>query len=239
MDAPRIEHIRDLLKSGTFLGRLPEIVFDALVTRGIVKGHPKGDFLYRRGAPGDSLFVVVSGRVKLTNVSAEGKEIVLQFLGVGDIFGDVAALDGAARAADAQALEDCEVFVLHSRDLIPTLLGYPDAMLEIIRELCRKLRTGAAFIEDSTLRMRGRMANGLLRLARELGKVGDDGICLELTMSQEVLGSHCGLSRANVSRELGQLKLAGAIKVDGSRIMIVNPAALAEIGAESTAKRAD
>lgn len=239
MHSPRIEFVRSLLKSGTFLGRLPEVVFDALAARGVIRSHAKGDFLYRRGEPGDRLFVVISGRVKLTNTSAGAKEIVLHFLGVGDIFGDVAALDGAERAADAQALEDCEVFVLHSRDLIPTLLEYPDAMLEIIHELCRKIRVGAAFIEDNTLRMRGRMANGLLRLARQHGSTGQDGVCLELTMSQEELGNHCGLSRPNVSRELGQLKLAGAIKVDGSRIVILDQEALAEIGKTNASKRQD
>lgn len=236
MHSPRIDFVRGILKSGTFLGRLPEVVFDALVARGVIRSHAKGDFLYRRGEPGDRLFVVVSGRVKMTNVSAGAKEIVLHFLGVGDIFGDVAALDGAERAADAQALEDCEVFVLFSRDLIPTLLEHPDAMLEIVRELCRKIRVGAAFIEDSTLRMRGRIANGLLRLARQHGSVGQDGVCLELTMSQEELGNHCGLSRPNVSRELGQLKLAGAIKMEGARIVIVDQDVLVEIGKANPSK---
>ena len=85
-------------------------------------------------------------------------------------------------------------------------------MLEIVQVLCEKLRAASAIIEDNTLEMRGRAAKGLLRLAQQLGRTTKEGIRLDLMVSQSELGSYLSLSRANVSRQLGQLKDANVIK---------------------------
>src|SRR5215510_270266 len=131
----RPEHIRPFLTRNTILGRLPDAALDALVRKGQLKSYDKGDFVYRRGDPGDSLMVVIAGRVKLANTNVGGKEVVLDFLGVGDILGETSALDGKERAIDAVALERSDLFIVHTRDLLPTLLEHPQALLEIIREL--------------------------------------------------------------------------------------------------------
>ena len=221
--------VRPLLKQNTFLGRLPDVVLDHLLHKGQLRGLVKGSIAYRRGEPGDSLMVVISGRIKLTNVSAAGKEVVLYFVGPGDICGEIAALDGKERAVDAIALEDSEVFVVYTRDLLPTLIAHPTAMFEVIQALCEKLRIGAVIIEDNTLEMRARVARGLHRLARQHGRRSADGASLQLTISQEELGKHLGLSRANVNRQLGQLKTANAIKISGMEISIIDERELAEI----------
>ena len=100
------ERIRCFLKGNTFLGRLPNAALESLMGRGQLKRHAKRDIIYRRGEPGDSLMVVVAGRIKLTNVNVGGKEVVLHFLVPGNIYGEIAALDGKERAANAVALED-------------------------------------------------------------------------------------------------------------------------------------
>src|SRR5436190_18523014 len=228
--------VRPFLTRNTFLGRLPDSALDALVRRGQVRTYAKGALIYRRGDPGDSLMVVITGRVKLANTNLGGKEVVLHFLGVGDIYGELAALDGKERAADAIALEDADIFVVSTRDLLPTLTAHPDAMLAIIRTLCEKARAGAAIIEDSTLEMRGRTAMGLLRLARQHGRRSADGVCLQLTISHEELGKYLWLSRANVSRQLGQLRLANMIKISGPEITIVDEKGLAEIATDPSSK---
>ena len=224
------DSVRPFLTRNTILGRLPDVVLDALVRKGQVKSYAKGALIYRRGDPGDSLMVVISGRVKLANTNVGGKEVALDFLGVGDILGETSALDGKERAVDAVALEGSDIFVVYTRDLLPTLLEHPQALLEIIRVLCERARAGAAIIEDNTLKMRARAARGLLRLARRRGR--RDGATLILTISQEELGKHLGLSRANVNRQLGQLKLANLIRIDGTEISIVDEQGLDEIGAD-------
>src|SRR6185503_1993991 len=86
--SPHPDSIRPFLTKTTFLGRLPDVVLDALVRKGQVKSYARGDFIYRRGDPSDSLMVVISGRLKLANTNVGGKEVALDFLGVGDIFGE-------------------------------------------------------------------------------------------------------------------------------------------------------
>src|SRR5262249_29811536 len=138
--------------------------------------------------------------------------------------------------AHAVALEELETFVIYARDLLPILAAHPEAMLEVIRALCDKVRLSAAAIEDNTLEMQGRTARGLLRLAHQHGRTGADGLLLELMISQEELGKYLDLSRANVNRQLGQLKAAGVIKIEGMRVVIIDAQALAEIGATPASK---
>jgi CRP/FNR family transcriptional regulator, cyclic AMP receptor protein len=228
------ERVRRFLQRNTVLGRLPEAALHSLAERGQLRCYAKREIIYRRGEPSDSLMVVVTGRVKLINTNASGKQIVLHFLVPGNIYGEIGALDGKERAATAVALEDCDIFLVYTRDLIPTVRAHPDAMLGIIEALCEKVRAGAALIEDSTLEMRGRVARGLLRLAQHHGQKCADGICLQLTLSQEELGGYWGLSRPNVSRVLGELKEAAVIKADGPQIVIMDEASLTEIAGSTS-----
>lgn len=221
--------LRPLLKQNSFLGRLPDTVFGALMQRGQLKRHPKGDIIYRRDDAGDSLMILIAGQLKLTNISTRGKEVVLHFVVPGEAFGEVAALDGRERAVNAVALEASEVLVIHTRDLLPALTAHPHAMIEIIRALCEKARAVAPLLEDRTLPMRARIARGLLRLAQQLGRRRKDGIHVRLAVSQEDLGNYFGLARANVSRQLARLKSANVIKIDAARIIITDERKLAEL----------
>ena len=227
-----VDRIRPFLRSNTFFGGLPDGAVDALIGKGHTKRYPKGSPIYRRGESGDSLMVILSGRIKIFNTNAGAREVTLNFLGVGDLNGEIAALDGRGRTADALALEDCEVFTVYTRDLLPALTAHPEAMLEIIKILCDKLRSASAIIEDNTLEMRRRTARGLLRLSEQHGRMSKDGVRLELTVPQRELGSYLGISRANVSRELGWLRDASVIKIDGTQITITDEKGLAEIASD-------
>jgi CRP-like cAMP-binding protein len=225
-----------LLRANPFLGRLPDAVLDAIAQRGQGKTYARGDFVFRRGDPGDRLMLIVAGTIKLTIISARAKEVVLQFAGTGEVFGEIAALDGRPRTASAIALEGSEVFIVHSRDLLPLLTTCPQAMLEIVRSLCERARTRVSLFEDQTLNMRIRIARGLLRLAKQLGRRRKDGIRLELAVSQEELGNYLGLARSNVSRQLGDLKALQIIKSDGGRIVITDERRLAELAETASAE---
>jgi CRP/FNR family transcriptional regulator, cyclic AMP receptor protein len=223
------QRLRSFLKSHTFFGGLPDAALDALVRKGHTKSYAKGDIIFRRGDPGDRLTVIVSGRIKIANVNANAKEVVLNFLEAGDINGEIAVLDGNERSANAVALEDSEVVVILGRDLMPVLVAHPQAMLEIMQILCQRLRAVSAIVEDSTLAMRGRVAKGLLRLARQHGRTSKDGIRLQLTLSQNDLGKYLALSRENVSRQLRYLRDAHVIRLEGAQVVIINETTLAAL----------
>jgi CRP-like cAMP-binding protein len=225
----KAERLLSFLRSNTFFGGLPDAALDTLIRRGRTRRFSKGDYIFRRGDAGDSLMVIVSGRIKIANVSADAKEVILNFLEPGDINGEIAVLDGNERSANAIALEDSEVLAIYGRDLMPILTAHPQAMREIMLILCQRLRALSAIVEDSTLAMRGRVAKGLLRLAEQHGRTSKDGIRLHLTLSQNDLGKYLGLSRENVSRQLRKLKDAGVIKIEGSKVVITSAAGLAAI----------
>jgi CRP/FNR family transcriptional regulator, cyclic AMP receptor protein len=224
---PAATRLRTLLARTSFLGRLPTDGLKTLIAKGQVKKFAKGTRIYRRGDSGDSLMVVIDGRIKIGNTSVHGREIVHFYAGPGEFFGEVAALGGTNRAADTTASEDSEVFVVQMRDLLPVLKAHPDAMFEIVRTLCGKIRVAAAIIEDNTLDMYNRTARGLLRLARRHGQSAAGK--LKISISQEELGKFLGMSRENANRQLSQLRTTNIIKIRGTEITIVDQDALVEI----------
>ena len=120
--------------------------------------------------------LIIKGLIKVANDNPDGKEIVLNFLGAGDAYGEMAVFGGETRSADAIALEASEVFTVYARDLPPVLAAHPQALFEIVQVLCEKLRDASAAIEDNSLDMRRRLARGLLRLALQHGKTSKEGI---------------------------------------------------------------
>jgi CRP-like cAMP-binding protein len=231
--SPFVERVLPFLKNNTFLGGLPDHALNDLIARGHIKKYLRGETIYRRQDPGDTLMMVLTGRIKVTNVNADGKEIVLAFLAPGDLNGEIAVLGGKERSANAIAVEQSEAFILYARDLLPALCAHPNVMLEIMQVLCEKLRLASAVIEDNTLEMSARTAKGLLRLAEQFGKREKTGIRIDVKVSQSELGKYLNLSRANVSRQLGRLKEANVIELLGTQILIIDEGGLTEIAGAS------
>src|SRR5258708_6377764 len=106
--------------AGHFLFRhLSEAEVDGLLTRARVQRHKAGAVIFRQGDPGHGLVAVLSGEVKITSPSVSGKEIVLNIINPGEVFGEIALLDGKARSADAVAIAACELLVIDRRDFVP------------------------------------------------------------------------------------------------------------------------
>lgn len=224
---------RTVLKTRSVLGVLPDEALDHLAKRARPARFKKGEALYRRGDDGDSLMVILTGRVKISNITDDAREVVLNFLGPGDLNGEIAVLDGKGRSADATALEPTEVAVIYRRDLLAVLELQPQAMLAIIAVLAGKLRLASAMVEHGLLQMAGKAARGLLRLAAQHGRDTKSGTLVDLKLSQRDLGSYLGLSRENTSRELGRLREAGLIHVDGGEIVIVDRDGLEDWAADA------
>lgn len=219
----------EFLIGRTFLGALSESEQAVVARCGHVLRYAKGEALCHRGDDGGSLSVVLSGRIKISNVSHCGRETVLNVLAPGDILGEIAVLDGGERTADATALDDAEVFTIYRRDLLPILAANPQALMEVVGVLCQKLRLASEMLEDNQRPMRGRLAKGLVRLAKQHGATRRATIQLDLGMTQKDLGNYLALSRESTSRQLALLGEEGLIAVSGARIMINDFAALCQI----------
>ena len=119
-----------LLRDHSLFRDLPAAVIERLGSYMKSRRVQRGATIFSKGDPGTGLLGVVAGSVKISVASAEGKDIVLNIIHEGDVFGEIALLDGQPRTADAVAMTDCELIVIERRDFVPFLRDHPDVMLE-------------------------------------------------------------------------------------------------------------
>jgi CRP-like cAMP-binding protein len=184
----------------------------------------RGEVIFHLGDPGDALFVIVSGDVKISLPSETGDEAILTTLGPGDVFGELALLDGAPRSASATAISATETVVLprdRFRELIASEAGVRDALLASIAGELRRLTTHVE--ELHFLDMTGRLAARLVRLAHEGGTAGPDGtIRLRANLTQADLAAMVGCTRQSVNKLLGQFTDDGYIRQERDGIVVTD-----------------
>ena len=213
---------RGILKGQSCFAGCADGIIDALLERSAVMRFAKGETLYRHGEPGDSLTVVLSGSLKVVNVTGDAKEVVLAFLAAGALIGEIAVLDGHPRTANVVAMEPVEAVTIYRRDMLPILKTSPDALMALLLATCDRLRATIGLVECYALETEARVASGLVRLAREHGREKGSETTIEIKVNQRDLGSHLGLTRETVSRTLSDLRATGLIEVRGQNIVILD-----------------
>ncbi len=186
--------------------------------------YRRGEVIFHVGDPGDALFIIVTGQVKISVPSETGEEAILATLGPGDVFGELALLDGAPRSATATALVAMEAVVLprdRFRDLVATEPAVRDALLA---SLAAELRRLTNHVEElHFLDMTGRLAARLVRLASESGKPGPGGeVRLLPSLTQADLASMVGCTRQSVNKLLGQFADDGLVRLERDGIVIID-----------------
>jgi CRP/FNR family transcriptional regulator, cyclic AMP receptor protein len=231
--------LRAILASNELFGVLTAEQLDRLLAYAHTASYTAGAMIFQKGDPGQSLMAVLRGRVKISNVSLEGREAVHNLIDPGKVFGEIALLDGKERTADATALEPTDLLVLQRRDFIPFVESHPPRMaLRLIEVLCAKLRRTTAVVEDSAFLTTGpRIAKALLRLAGEYGRRegaggGGAAVRIELRLSQRELGGMVGLARENVNRQLREWREEGLIRIDQGCVVIQDMEGLGAIAEE-------
>ena len=189
-----------------------------------------GEAIYLKGSPGHGMMAVLSGEVRISAPSAEGKEIVLSIVRPGEVFGELALLDGKDRNADCVALTPCELASLERRDILPLLKQQPEICLKLLEMLCEKLRRTTLQVEDLLfLQLPTRLAKTLLRVAgRRVSPTGEVG--LHVRLSQRELGSMIGGTRESVNKCLAEWQRQGIIRMANGVIVIVDAEGLRKLG---------
>lgn len=213
---------RTVLKRASAFSACPDGVIDDILRRAHVQRFGKGETVCRQGEPGDSLMIVLSGSLKVTNVTAEARDVVLGFMKPGALLGEIAALDGRERTASVVTLEAVEVVTIYRRDLMPILRQNPDSMLALLEGLCGRLRSTINLVESYALETEARVASCLVRLLDEYGSKAAGGRTIDLKLTQRDLGSHLGLTRETVSRTLGEFREQGLLEIRGTAIVILD-----------------
>jgi CRP/FNR family transcriptional regulator, cyclic AMP receptor protein len=189
--------------------------------------HRPNATIFQKGDPGAGMMAVVSGRVKICTYSPDGKELMLNIIDRGGLFGEIALLDGQPRSADAVALENTELLVLDRNRLMPFLTAHPEVATRLIAVLCQRLRQTSEALEDALLRdAPSRVARGLLRLAKAFGKQEAAGLRLDIKLSQQQIGNLIGISRESINKSIVDWTRAGYLSVGSGFITITDMEAL-------------
>src|ERR1700712_4893060 len=152
----------DVLRKHPIFSDLEPTAFDQLCRYAKLSILKRGATIFSKGDAGNSLFAVISGTVKISSSSAEGRSAILNLIGSGEVFGEVALLDGLSRTTDAIANSDCEIFVIDRREFIPFVQSQPALAMKFIELLCARLRWTSEQVEQVILQdLPGRLARAL------------------------------------------------------------------------------
>jgi CRP-like cAMP-binding protein len=187
----------------------------------------RGQTIFQRGDNASSMMVVLQGRVRISTVSAEGKEVTLNVINPGEITGELALLDGKPRSADGTATEDSLLLVVERRQFLPFLAQNHDLALRVIAVLCDRVRrTSMALEEIALFDLPERLARVLLKLADDYGRAGSAGTRIDIRLSQRDLSNLVASSRESVNKQLRLWREDGIIDVENGLIVLRRPAEL-------------
>ncbi len=197
---------------------------EQLTTRARSHRYRRNQIIFNEGDPGTALYMIVEGRVKMSQSSPDGKERTLALLSPGDVFGEMALLDEQARSADAVVVEDAELLVVPRKDFLGFIMTQPLAAMSLLVVLTQRLRHTNLLVHDAAFfDVRGRLARVLLDLARADGETEPGGalVCPRLTQSE--LASLVGVTRESVNKWLRHYERDGLITRRHGRLVILNP----------------
>ncbi len=183
-----------------------------------------GEVIFHRDDPGQVLYVIKEGKVKICLISPDGQEMTLVVFGKGECFGEFAILDGLPRSADAVALEKVECYTLQRSDFHNAIMKNPKIAIQVLEVLSRRLRSTDDMVEDLIfLDVYGRVAKKLLELSDTHGEKVDNGIRINVRLTQQELASMVGASRESVNKVLGYFTDKNFISTDKHRITLHRP----------------
>lgn len=195
---------------------LDETVLKEMIPQGIVRTFPKGCIIIHAGDLSDSLYVILSGRVKVFLSDENGKEFVLSTINAGDYFGEV-ALDGEPRSASIRTQEDCRFFIVPKTEVKALIERQPDFARDLIGRLIRKVRNLANSVHNLALMS---VYCRLLKFIDERAVQHEDGRLVTERLTQQEIAECIGASREMVSRLITDLTNCGYISVENRRIVV-------------------
>jgi CRP/FNR family transcriptional regulator/CRP/FNR family cyclic AMP-dependent transcriptional regulator len=213
-----------LLQSVPLFASLPGAELRTIAAHVVSRAYRRGEIIFFRGDPGETLYVVQEGRVKISLPGLEGTDITLAVLGPGDFFGEMALLDGLPRSATATAIAPSRLLSLTREQFLAALHEDRHLALTLMRILGRRVRQANEMIEDIvTLDIPARLAKKLLDLAESRGVATPAGTEVQLRLTQTDLAAMIGATRESTNKVLRGFILRGWVAVDAHHVIITRP----------------
>ena len=216
-----------VLRKHPYFADLEPEAFDQLCRYAKPTSLKRGAAIFSKGDPGNSLIAVISGTVKISVSSAGGRSAILNLIGPGEIFGEMAVLDGQARSADATANTNCEIFVIDRREFLPFVRSQPALAMKFIELLCARLRWTSDQVEQIILQnLQGRLASALIRLT-EKHKPSPKGRSIAVT--QQEISEMVGMTRESINKQLRAWAARDWVRLEHGAIVVLNVEMLREL----------
>lgn len=214
------EHVELLRRVSIFKG-LNDEALRAIGSSLRSQRYSKDTTIFNQDDEGDSLYIIVKGRVKVVLYGENGREAILTIFGPGDFFGEMSLLDGQPRSANIITLENTTTLALSRSDFTNHLHANPATALRILEEMCIRLRYADDIIGNlALLDVYGRVARILIGLAKKDGEVVDEGVLIRQRPTQQELASMIGTSRETVSRVLSEYQRRGMLSMQGKSVLL-------------------
>ncbi|MEI7812732.1 MAG: Crp/Fnr family transcriptional regulator [Ignavibacteria bacterium] len=215
--------LSDFLLDVPIFAELDQETLEKISSIGKRKIYEKDTVILMEEDSGSALFVIISGKVKVSRTNNEGREVILTLLGERDFFGEMAILDGLKRSASVIALQQSELFIIQRYDFLNLLKSYPEVSISLLQELTLRLRGADTKIKSLSLRdAEGKVASVILQLADDIGKIKQGIVEIEKLPLQRDLANMAGTSRETISRTIHSFTKKGLLEFDGTKLRILN-----------------
>lgn len=226
-----------LLRDHALFRRLAPELIDQLSSHLVKKNVTRGTAIFAVGDAAASVFAVCTGTVKISTPTPDGRDVVFNLVNSGEIFGEIAILDGGPRTADAIAMIDCELIEIHGRDFLAIARTRPELGLELLGLLCQRLRHTTQQLEETmSLDLPCRLAKTLLRLTEGIAPSQHGR---KVAYTQRELGQMVGASRESTNKYLRDWERRSWVRLDRASIIVLAPHALAAIATAGDRERRD
>ncbi len=221
-------NMRDFLKETVLFSSLNDMILQRICQDVIERHYAQGEIVFHQGDPGHTLYLVKSGQVRIFINGLDGTETSVILLGrPGDIFGELAVIDGLPRSATAIAMEPTILYTMNREAFRDHMRHYPQLALNFMQELSSKVRHNTRQIDTLTsLPVPQRLARKLMELAQDYGRVEPAGVSINTTLTQTQLASLIGATRESTNKALRDFRQRDWIVLKNGRIIILDPAAL-------------
>ncbi len=219
----------ELLKRIPLFESLNEDELGAMSRVALRRTFPKDRVVIMAEEEGDTLFVISGGKVKVSIVSEDGREVILSILGIGDFFGEMSLLDGHPRSANVTTMQETELLMVRRADFLRLVQNTPQIAVKLLSVLAGRLRKTDRMIEGLALSdVTGRITQTLLQLAEEQGKPTPEGVLVRDRPTHQELANMSGTTRETVSRVLKRLEQQGYILHKGKDLLVVGTKLLSD-----------
>jgi CRP-like cAMP-binding protein len=212
---------KELLRTVPIFSELSDADIASLARLASRRRYAKDAVVFFENEEGDFFFMIVEGRIKVTILGDDGREVILSILGIGDFFGEMALLDNEPRSATAIAIEDSELVSLHRHDFQSVLADNRSIMSALIKILAARIRKANHQISTlALLDVYGRVARVIVDMARDEGRRLKDGRIAFRRATHQEIANRIGTTRETVTRMLKDLERQGMLHIEGKEIVV-------------------